>query len=122
MPGRVTASTAVVWRNGQRKSSVKALLRADKDNLIRLLARMHDARAELRKAIRSPRAAEASVRAAAARVAAVEADLAVERMKLFKQISPILTEDQRSKLGETQSRLDESVDRAISRASEKSGE
>jgi Spy/CpxP family protein refolding chaperone len=103
-------------------TQIKAVLKGDKVNPTSLLARLHAARAGLRSAIQAPDATEASVRAASAKVAAAEADLAVERLRLFGKISPILTEDQRAKLSEMQSRLDEFADGVINRIGERLAE
>jgi Spy/CpxP family protein refolding chaperone len=73
----------------------------------------------LRDAIQSSGATEASVRAAAAKVATVEADLAVERLKLYGRISPILTADQREQVKQFQSKIDDFLDGAINRLSER---
>jgi Spy/CpxP family protein refolding chaperone len=103
-------------------TQIRAALKTDQDNLTSLLARLHDARTGLRSAIQAPDATEASVRAASAKVAAVEAGLAVERLKLFGKINSILTGDQREKLSEMQSRLDDFVDGVISRIGERLAE
>jgi Spy/CpxP family protein refolding chaperone len=103
-------------------TQIKAVLKTDKDILTRLLSRLHEARGGLRAAIQAPDASEASVRAASAKVASVEADLAVERMKLFGKLSPILTAEQREKLKEFQSRMDDFVDSAIGRLGERLAE
>lgn len=100
--------------SGQR-SQIKAVLAADKDNLAPLLAALHQARVNLRSAIRADGATEASVRAASAKVAAAEADMAVERMKLYAKIVPILTDAQREQLGAMEQRMDEFVDNLITR-------
>jgi Spy/CpxP family protein refolding chaperone len=88
----------------EQTAQVKGAVKADRENIASLLTRMRDAQAELRAAIQAGDASEATVRAAAAKVAAVQADAAVERMKLFHQIAPMLTDDQRAKLAELQSR------------------
>jgi|SRR5579863_5386760 len=97
---------------GQR-TQIKTALAGEKDALPPLLTAVHDARKNLRDAIRSGDATEASVRAASARVAATEADLAVERMKLYGKIAPILTDAQREQLADMQQRADDFVDHAI---------
>jgi Spy/CpxP family protein refolding chaperone len=97
-------------------TQIKTVLKADKENLTAIASKMHAARLGLRQAIRAPGATEANVRAASAQVATVEADMAVERMKLFAQISPILTQAQKDKLAEMEQHLDEFVDSAIARA------
>ena len=98
-----------------QKAQIKAILSGDKDTLAPLLARLHDARTTLRAAIRAGDANETTVRAASAKVAGAEADLAVERMKLYGKISPILTEAQRRRLAEMQQRADEFADNVIMR-------
>lgn len=81
---------------------VKAVFQGERKNILALLTRMRDARTELRVAIQEDAASETTVRAAAAKVADVEADAAVERMKVFHELVPILTADQRAKLQEWQ--------------------
>jgi Spy/CpxP family protein refolding chaperone len=98
-----------------QKSQIKSILRAEKDTLQSLLGQLHDARKNLRAAIQAGDANEASVRAASAKVAGVEADLAVERMKLYGKISPILTDEQRQKISDFTQTIDAFVDDAIAR-------
>ena len=85
----------------EQLGQIKDVLKSEKTGIISLLARLRDSRAELR--------------AASVKVATVEADVAVERMKLFHQISPILTDEQRTKLAALQSNLDGFIDQAIKR-------
>ncbi len=96
-------------------AQIKAALKAEKDTLTGLISRLHVARVGLREAIQSADATETSVRVAAAKVATVEADLAVERLKLYGKISPILTAEQREKVNEIQARLDDLVDQVVNR-------
>jgi Spy/CpxP family protein refolding chaperone len=81
----------------QRKQ-IKTIVAADKSTLRPLVQEMRAARKDLRATIQTGNTSEAAVRAAAAKVAAIEADLAVERMKLFAQIAPILTDAQKQQL------------------------
>jgi Spy/CpxP family protein refolding chaperone len=106
----------------EQLGQIKDVLKSEKTSIVSLLARMRDARAGLRDAIRSTDANETSVRVASAKVAAVEADVAVERMKFFHQISPILTDEQRTKLAALQSNLDGFIDQAIKRMDARLGE
>lgn len=99
----------------EQRTQIRAVLIGEKDALVPLASAVHDARKNLRSAIRASDASEASVRAAAAKVAAAEADLAVERMKLYGKIAPILTEAQRQQLSDLQQRADDFVENAISR-------
>jgi Spy/CpxP family protein refolding chaperone len=92
---------------------IKTVLSGEKDSLQPLLATLHDARKKLRMAIQAADASEASVRAASAKVAGAEADLAVERMKLYGKISPVLTDEQRQKIAAFEQRADEFVDKVI---------
>lgn len=98
-----------------QKSQIKSIVTGEKDTLKPLLTRFHDARTELRAAIRASDANEASVRTAAAKVASVEVDLAVERLKLYGKIAPILTDEQRQKIGELEQRADEFMENAIAK-------
>jgi len=106
----------------EQVAQIKGIFKADKDGLTSLMTRLHEARAGLRSAIQAADATEASVRAASTKVAAVEADLAVERLTLFGKISPILTAEQRGKLGELQARMDDFVDGLINRVGERLAE
>jgi len=98
-----------------QKSQIKTILAGEKDNLQPLLAALHNARKNLRAAIRADDADEASVRAESAKVASAEADMAVERMKLYGKIAPVLTDEQRRKLADLQQRVDEFADNVIAR-------
>ncbi len=103
-----------------QRSQVKTVLVADKDTLKSLFGQLHDARTNLRAAIHASDANESAVRAASAKVAGVEADLAVERMKLYGKIAPILTDEQRRKIAGFEQRLDRKVGGAVGRGSERS--
>jgi Spy/CpxP family protein refolding chaperone len=105
-----------------QKAQIKTILRSEKDTLKPLLGQLHSARENLRAAIRASNANETTVRAAAARVAAVEADLAVERMKIYGKIAPILTDEQRQQISDVEQNADDFTDRAIARASDRLGD
>jgi Spy/CpxP family protein refolding chaperone len=97
----------------EQVKTIRGDLAADKDTLTHLASSLHDARINLRQTIRTPKVSEEDIRAASARVAAVEADLAVERAKLYGKISPVLTPEQLAKLDDLQQRADNMVDGAI---------
>jgi Spy/CpxP family protein refolding chaperone len=103
----------------EQVTEIKTQLAGEKETLKSLLTKWHDARMGLREAIQASDATESSVRVASAKVAAVEADLAVERLKLFSKIGPILTADQREKVKEFQSKIDDFLDHAINRIGER---
>jgi Spy/CpxP family protein refolding chaperone len=96
-----------------QKSQIKTILAGEKDNLKNLLGQLHDARKNLRGTIQAGDANESSVRAASAKVAAVESDLAVERMKLFGKISPVLTDEQHKQISDFTQRADDFADNVI---------
>jgi Spy/CpxP family protein refolding chaperone len=104
-----------------QRAQIKGVLSGERETLQPLLARLQGARENLRAAIQAGNANETSVRAASATVAATEADLAVERMKIFGKIAPILTDEQRRQLSNIEQRADESADNAIARPGERSG-
>jgi Spy/CpxP family protein refolding chaperone len=103
-------------------TQIKSVIKDDKENISSIVKRIHDARSDMRQAIRASDANESTVRAAAAKVAAVEADLAVERLKLCGKIAPILTTEQREKLQQMAAQVDDFVDQAINRFGQKLSE
>ena len=105
-----------------QKAQIKAVLSGEKDTLMPLLGQLHDARKGLRAAIHASDANETAVRAAAAKVAAVEGDLAVERMKIYGKIAPILTDEQRQQIADFEQRADNFVDSALERIGERLGD
>ena len=96
-----------------QRSQIRGIIAGEKDNLKPMVQQLHDARVNLRTVIQTDGATEAEVRTASAQVASVEADLAVERLKLFGKISPILTAEQRAKLTELEQNFDSLVDNLI---------
>jgi Spy/CpxP family protein refolding chaperone len=105
-----------------QKAQIKTVLRSEKDTLKPMLAQLRAARQNLRAAIQAGDANESTVRAASAKVAAAEADLAVERMKIYGKIAPILTDEQRRQLSEFRQRADRFADRAIAGAGDRLGD
>ena len=99
----------------EQVTKIKAELKGEKETLHDLISKLHEARVGLRNAIQAGDATETSVRAACAKVAEVEANLAVERLKLYGRISPILTPEQREQVKQFQSRIDDFLDNAINR-------
>lgn len=100
-------------------SQIKAELGAERDTLKTLISKLHEARVGVREAIRATNASETSVRAAAAKVGAAQADLAVERFKLYGRINPILTDEQREKVKQWESQIDDWVEGAVNRLGER---
>jgi Spy/CpxP family protein refolding chaperone len=94
-------------------AKIKAELAAEKGTLTPLIQTLHSARMGLRQTIQKSGVTENEVRGASAKVASAEADLAVERAKLYGRISPILTAQQLQRLNEMQQRADDLVDGAI---------
>jgi Spy/CpxP family protein refolding chaperone len=95
--------------NDEQVAKIKKVRGEEKDYVISKLTELHQARVELRKTIQSG-GGEKAVRGAHAKVAAVEADLAVERAKVYAKISPILTSEQLAKVQDFQRRKDENVE------------
>jgi len=113
-PGRfLTRAIEKLGLSPDQVAKIKTKLNGEKDTLTGILCSLHDTRIGLRETIQKSGASEMEIRAAAAKVAAVEADLAVERAKLYGKISPILTADQLAKVNEFQQRADDFVDGAI---------
>src|SRR6266576_5725601 len=70
----------------EQAAKIKSAVAAEKDSVTDIMRRLHSARAELRETIQEPNASEKSIRGAAARLAAVEADAAILRAKLYKNV------------------------------------
>ena len=102
-------------------AQIKAQLQPERETLTDLILRLHDAKGALRRSIHSSDATEAAIRGVAAKVGEVEADLAVERHKLYGKVSTILTADQRQQIAEFQEKLDDLLDTAIERLSQRAG-
>lgn len=98
-----------------QRAQIRDIIVADRDNLQSLLGQLHESRVALRTAIRADSPTETGVRAASANVAAVEANLAVERMKLYSNIKPVLTDAQRAKLAQLEANFDGLADSLIAR-------
>jgi Spy/CpxP family protein refolding chaperone len=103
----------------EQVAQFEAQFGGERETLKALASKLHVARVGVREAIQASNANEASVRAAAAKVAVVEADLAVERFKLYGKLNPILTPDQREKLKEFMGRFDDFLDNAANRLGER---
>ena len=101
--------------NADQQAQIRGQFMEEKDHLHAVLERLHTARLSLRDAIHATDASESSVRTAAAQVAAAEADLAVERLKFYRGINPVLNPAQREKLATMEQHLDELVDSAVAR-------
>jgi Spy/CpxP family protein refolding chaperone len=98
-----------------QKAQIKAVFRAEKSTVINLRTQLLAVRENLRATIQAPDTNETAVRAASAQVAVVEANLAVERMKIFAKIAPILTDEQRQQLSDLEQRVDAFRESAINR-------
>jgi len=105
-----------------QKAQIKTVFQAEKGTLISLRTQLLAARENLRATSQTTGANETAVRAASAQVAAVEANLAVERMKIFAKIAPILTDAQRQQLTEFEQRADAFRDLAIARLGDRLAE
>ena len=103
----------------EQVTQIKAELAGEKETLKSLFTRLHEARKGLRETIHSADATDTSVREAAAKVGAVQSDFAVERLKLYRRISPIFTDEQREKVKGFEAHIDEFVDSALSRFGER---
>ena len=123
-PGRPALARAAeeLGLTREQIADIKAALADVKGAVTKLLSRLREARKSLREAIHDANATESSVRAAAKKVGEVEADLAVERFKVYGRLNPILTAEQRDKLKQFEGRMDDFVDGAIKRMGERRAE
>ena len=96
-------------------AKIRTELASEKDSIKDLLQRLHTARSELRDVIQQPTASEGSIRDAAAKVAKVESDAAVLRAKLYHNIAPVLTDEQKAKIKEARQKAGALADRLMER-------
>lgn len=98
--------------NDDQITEIKIVRNQEKDYVLAKLSDLHKARMDMRGVIQQSngKVDEKAVRAASAKVAAVEADLAVERAKVYAKINPILTPEQHGKVMDFQKRADENID------------
>ena len=68
-------------------SQIKVALKSERENIADLLTKLHAAHKELRATIQKPDSDENAIRGAASKVAAVQADIAVERAKVFRKVT-----------------------------------
>ena len=116
--GRGSVLSKVAYQlqlTSDQRTQIKAILVAEKDPLVSLLTRLHQAHIQLSQAIGADDATEASVRSAAAGVATVDADLAVERLNLHAKIYPLLTAAQQKKAAALESKVNLFVDGLIAK-------
>lgn len=92
---------------------IRAVLKEDRETLAALARSLHESHSKLRSTIRNDKASEADIRAASAELAQAQADMAVERHKLFGKIKPILTAEQLEKIAVIEERLGGFVEKAI---------
>ena len=103
-------------------AQIKDVLKSERDSVAELLKQLHAAHKELRATIRNPDSDDNAIRGAASKFAAVQADLAIERAKLFRKINPILTEEQRKQVSQFHDKVDDFLDNVINRIGERLGE
>jgi Spy/CpxP family protein refolding chaperone len=92
---------------------IRAVLKEDRETLAARARSLHESHSKLRGTIRDDKASEADIRAVSAELAQAQADMAVERHKLFGNIKPILTAEQLEKIAAIEERIDAFVDKAI---------
>jgi Spy/CpxP family protein refolding chaperone len=81
-----------------QKAQIRAIFKANEDELFALAAAERAARTNLLAAIHLPAVDTSAVRQASAVVARVDSDLAVERAQIYSQVYAVLTPEQRTEL------------------------
>lgn len=82
----------------QQKTQIKGIFKSYREKNKPLLQAMHNEKRQMKEMIMSGSTDEAAIRAQSAKVAAVQADLAVSRAAMAKEIKAVLTPDQAAKL------------------------
>lgn len=84
----------------EQRGKIKTVLESHKTELQPLMENMMTERKALRELIHADKVDESAIRAQVAKIAAVEADLAVARAKMAKEIEPLLTAEQKQRAKE----------------------
>jgi protein CpxP len=110
---------AVVGLSDEQKAEVKDILTQNRALLEPILKHLVAERRALRNLIQSGSSDETAIRTQAASVAKLQADLAVERAKVYQAVLKILTPEQTQKLKDFQEERDRKVDNFLSRIGER---
>jgi Spy/CpxP family protein refolding chaperone len=105
-----------------QKAKAKEILRQHQPTVQPLVRQSVAERRALRKVIRAEPIDETAIRAQSAKVASVEADLAVARAYVVKDLRAVLTDDQIAKLKDMQTEFYERVDRMMEHAGKRIAE
>lgn len=82
----------------EQRAQIRVVLESHQAELTSLVEREAASRTVLFQAIHQPDVNEQAVRLASRAVASVDADLAVERAQVYSEVSPILTEEQKTEI------------------------
>lgn len=93
-----------------QKAKVKDVFTKNRPQIKPTVTKLTGEKREMRTLIQSGSADEAAIRAEAAKVAAIEADLAVQRAQMAKQLRAILTPEQIEKFKALQKERDRRID------------
>ena len=93
-----------------QKDQIHAILQSHKAQIVQVMQPVVEKRRALRDAIANPNSDEQSIRAAADDLGHSIGDAAVLAARIRKEISPILTDEQRQKLTDFRAQSDHAVD------------
>lgn len=105
----------------EQRETIQKLLREARPTLQPLLKKLDEQRRELSKATETAPIDEAAIRAKAMNLATMEADLAVQKAKLFAQIKETLTPEQVERLSSLKGASDQLLRGALSRMGNREG-
>lgn len=111
--GKVVRLVKSLDLTDQQKDEIKAILKSHQTTVAALLTGEKAARENLRSAIQQPTVNQTAVRQASTVVARLDADLAVERARIYSEIYAVLTPTQRADLAAGIKDLQESVHDAV---------
>jgi protein CpxP len=106
----------------EQKAQAKEILRQHQPTIQPLVKQSVAERRALREVIRAEPVNETAIRAQSAKVAAIEADLAVARAHVVKDLRAVLTDEQIDKLKDMQAEFYERVDRIMEHVSRRIAE
>jgi periplasmic protein CpxP/Spy len=104
--------------SAQQRQGIRAILKSDRERFQPLVKQLKIERRNLRSLIQADTIDEAAIRAQSAKVAAIQANLAVLRAQVGRQVRALLAPEQLEKLRELQAKRDARLDATGARVME----
>jgi Spy/CpxP family protein refolding chaperone len=111
--GRLMVLRSELNLSEKQRSSVRSIVKGHKQEIATVAKSVHDKRKSLRDVVMSDSATEDEIRRAADALGDAISDAAVLGAKVRREVKPVLTEEQRTKIREFISDRDSAIDRFL---------